>query len=87
VKTVKFIGLAAAVLALATSVGCKTRLDRHWGESQRAVVAAQTVNPEPEVAQPTMDGATAEKAVESHRKIRPVNAVEPGLTMSPEGGY
>lgn len=70
-KMAKYFGLAAAVLALATSVGCTTRLDRHWGESQRALVAIQTANPEAEVAlsQPAFDGASAEKAVESHRKV------------------
>jgi hypothetical protein len=77
----KTIGLAATVLALATSVGCASRLDRHWGESQRAVVAIQTVDPEPEVAQAVFDGATAEKAVESHRKIKPANSVNPDLVM------
>jgi hypothetical protein len=59
---------AMGLIVLALSMGCSTRLDRHWGEASTALNAAQVAHPEPTATNvESIDGVTAEMAVESMR--------------------
>ncbi len=82
----KNLGFAAAILLLSISVGCSTRLDRHWGESQRALIAIQIANPDPKVAEPTFDGVGAEAAIETHRSADGSIGTQPLLDLDMVGG-
>ena len=59
--------IAAILIVIAISLGCSTRLERHFGEAQHSLVALQIVNPNPAEAHPLMDGVTAERAVQTSR--------------------
>jgi hypothetical protein len=86
----KNLGFAAAILLLSISVGCSTRLDRHWGESQRDVVARQIAHPDRDEAETTIDGVDAEAAVAKHRSAetnvnaQPLAGVSGGSSGSSE---
>jgi hypothetical protein len=79
------LGFAAAILLLSISVGCSTRVDRHWGESQRDLIARQTAHPNPEEADPTLDGVTAEAAVAKHRRADRSIETQPLTNMMGSG--
>jgi hypothetical protein len=82
VQTSKNLGFAAAILLLSISVGCSTRLDRHWGEAQRDVIARQIAHPNPQEADPVMDGVTVEAAVAKHRRAdRSIDTQQPLINM------
>ncbi len=59
--------IAAILIVTAISLGCSTRLERHFREAQHSLIALQVANPDPAEAHPIMDGVTAERAVESSR--------------------
>ncbi len=77
----KNLGFAAAILLLSISVGCSTRLDRHWGESHRDLMARQTAHPNPEEAEPALDGVTIEAAVAKHRRADTSIETRPLINM------
>ena len=81
----KNLGFAAAILLLSISVGCSTRLDRHWGESQRDLIARQTAHPNPEEADPVLDGVTVEAAVAKHRRADTSIETQPLINMIGSG--
>jgi hypothetical protein len=82
----KNLGFAAAILLLSISVGCSTRLDRHWGQSQRDLIARQIAHPNPEEADPAvLDGVTAEAAVAKHRRADTSIETQPLINMVGSG--
>jgi len=86
VQTSKNLGFAAAILLLSISVGCSTRLDRHWGEAQRAAIARQIAHPNPEEVEPAaLDGVTIEAAIAKHRSADKSSETQPLLDMVGSG--
>lgn len=78
-------GLVAllAFFCASSIAGCSTRLDRHWGESHRGVIALQAADSNPEASTATeVDGVTAGKAVESLRGEVKLNTVPPSIIES-----
>ena len=79
--------MAVAIILSALSLGCSTRLDRHWGEAQNSVSAMQIAHPDPvAVTDTSVDGTTAGAAMEVHRTVGgDAPAPEPSMILIDSG--